>query len=125
MDMKGLEGEMLLVRIFVKESDHFDGRPLYLALLEVLQDAGIRGGTALRGIAGFGAHTQMHTDRILRLSHDLPVVVEAVDEEDRIRAILPRLDDMIGSGLITFEKANVIRYVHPSQGNSGPGGAGG
>jgi PII-like signaling protein len=121
MTMKGLEGEMLLVRIFVKESDHFEGRPLYLALLKVLQDAGIRGGTALRGIAGFGAHTEMHTDRILRLSHDLPVVVEAVDEEERIRAVLPQLDGMIGSGLITFERAHVIRYLHPRKGGGGPG----
>lgn len=111
--MKGLAGEMLLMRVFVKESDHFGGKPLYLALLEVLQGAGIRGGTALRGIAGFGAHTQMHMDRILRLSHDLPVVVEAVDEEARIRAVLPRLDEMIDSGLITFERADVIKYAHP------------
>jgi len=114
--MKGLEGEMLLVRIFVKESDHFEGQPLYLGLLKALRDAGIRGGTALRGIAGFGAHTEMHTDRILRLSSDLPVVVEAVDDEARIRAVLPKLDEMIESGLITFERANVIRYLHPNQG---------
>jgi len=116
MNMKGLEGEMLLMRVFVKESDHFQGQPLYLAILRALQDAGIRGGTALRGIAGFGAYTELHTDRILRLSHDLPVVVEAVDEEARIRAVLPQLDSMIGSGLITFERADVIRYVHPREG---------
>jgi len=116
MDMKGFAGEMLLMRVFVKESDHFEGQPLYLALLKVLQDAGIRGGTALRGIAGFGAHTEMHTDRILRLSSDLPVVVEAVDDEARIRSVLPRMDEMIGSGLITFERADVIRYLHPQGG---------
>lgn len=117
--MKGMAGEMLLMRVFLKESDHFEGRPLYLALMQVLQEAGIRGGTALRGIAGFGAHSEMHMDRILRLSHELPVVVEAVDEEARIRAVLPRLDEMIESGLITFERAEVIRYVHPRQGKEG------
>jgi PII-like signaling protein len=116
MDTRRLQGEMLLMRVFVKESDHFEGQPLYLALLETLQAAGIRGGTALRGIAGFGAHTELHTDRILRLSSDLPVVVEAVDSEERIRAVLPRLDEMIESGLITFERAEVIRYLHPNEG---------
>lgn len=113
--MKGVTGEMLLMRIFIKETDHHEGRPLYLALLEMLKREGVRGGTVLRGIAGFGAHSELHTDRILRLTHDLPVVVEAVDEEARIRAVLPRVDAMIDSGLVTFERAQVIRYAHPKQ----------
>ena len=94
-------------------------------LTKTLKREGVRGGTALRGIAGFGAHSRLHTDRILRLTHDLPVVVEAVDTDENIHAVLPQLEEMIDSGLITFEKANVIRYVHPREGNSGPGGAGG
>jgi PII-like signaling protein len=108
-------GTMLLVRIFIKETDQFQGRPLYLALLEALKAAGVRGGTALRGIAGFGAHSDLHTDRILRLTHDLPVVVEAVDTDENIHAVLPRLEEMIDSGLITFEHVQVIRYAHPNQ----------
>jgi PII-like signaling protein len=109
---------MLLMRIFVAESDHHHGRPLYLAILETLKGAGIRGGTALRGIAGFGAHTPLHTDRILRLAQDLPVVVETVDSEEKIRAVLPQVEAMVESGLITFERVEVIRYAHPKQGET-------
>jgi PII-like signaling protein len=109
-------GTMLLVRIFIKETDQYEGRPLYLALLETLKREGVRGGTALRGIAGFGAHSELHTDRILRLTHDLPVVVEAVDTDENIHAVLPALEGMIDSGLITFEHVEVIRYAHPKQG---------
>lgn len=111
--MKGTSEEMLLMRIFIKESDHHEGRPLYLALLELFKREGLRGGTALRGIAGFGAHSGMHTDRILRLSHDLPTVVEVVDREEKVRAVLPKVDDMLESGLVTFEKAQVMTYSHP------------
>jgi PII-like signaling protein len=113
--MKGVAGEMLLMRIFIQETDHHEGRPLYLALLELFKGEGLRGGTVLRGIAGFGLHSELHTDRILRLTQDLPVVVEVVDAEPRIRALLPQVDRMIGSGLITFERAEVIRYAHPKQ----------
>ncbi len=106
---------MTLLRIFIKESDKYEGRPLYLALLEMCKAEGLKGGTALRGIAGFGAHSELHTDRILRLTSDLPTVVEVVDEEEKIRAILPKVDTMIDSGLVTLEKAEVMVYTHPKQ----------
>ena len=115
--MKGIVGTRMLMRVFIKESDHHQGAPLYLALLRVFKEAGLNGGTALRGIAGFGAHSELHTDRILRLSQDLPVVVEVVDDESRIREILPQVDAMIDSGLVTLEKAEVIAYSHPKEGD--------
>jgi len=111
--MKGIVGTQMLMRVFIKESDHYRSDPLYLALLQLFKAEGLTGGTALRGIAGFGAHAQLHTDRILRLSQDLPVVVEVVDEESRIRDVLPKVDAMIDSGMVTLEKAEVITYRHP------------
>lgn len=114
--MKGSAGNMLLMRIFIKESDRHGGEPLYLALLELLRDEGIKGGTALRGIAGFGAHSRLHTDRFLDLAKDLPVVVEAVDAEERIEGVLPKVDAMLESGLVTFEGVRVMTYAHPRGG---------
>ncbi|MBI5137052.1 MAG: DUF190 domain-containing protein [Nitrospirae bacterium] len=114
--MKGIVGTRTLLRVFIKESDHHQGKPLYLELLRLFKEAGLAGGTALRGIAGFGAHAELHTDRILRLTQDLPVVVEVVDDEAAIRRVLPRVDAMLESGLVTLEKAEVIVYAHPRQG---------
>ena len=109
------KGERTLMRIFVGESDHcasgpYKGRPLYEALMLLLRDKGFAGATVVRGMAGFGASAKIHTGKILRLSTDLPVIVEVVEEEDRIQEILPELDGMIGSGLITLELARVILY---------------
>ena len=109
------EGERTLMRIFIGESDRCEegehrGKPLYEALLLMLRERGFAGATVLRGIAGFGASAKVHTDRILRLSLDLPIVVEAVDTEEKIREIRPELDRMIGGGLITLERARVILY---------------
>ncbi len=100
----------LLVRIYVGEADHRDGKPLYQAIVAFLRDRGMAGATILRGIEGFGANARLHTTRILRLSEDLPVLIEVVDGEERIRAILPELDEMVGDGLITLEKIEVIAY---------------
>ena len=108
-------GTMVLMRIFIKESDHYQGGPLYLALLELFQREGLAGGTALRGIAGFGTHSELHTDRILRLSQNLPTVVEVVDTEDKVNAVLSEVDAMLESGLVTFEKVEVMGYSHPRQ----------
>ena len=105
-----IEGAALLVRIYVGESDHRHGKPLYQAVVELLRERGLAGATVLRGIEGFGAHAHLHTTRLLRLSEDLPVLIECVDQEDRIRAILPELDAMVGDGLITLEKVEVIAY---------------
>jgi PII-like signaling protein len=105
-----IEGQGLLVRMYIGESDHWHGKPLYQAIVELLRERGLAGATVLRGIEGFGAKAHLHTTRLLRLSEDLPVLIEVVDQEDRIRAILPALDSMVGDGLITLEKVEVIAY---------------
>jgi len=105
-----IEGTGLLARIYIGESDQFHGRPLYQAIVEFLRERGLAGATVLRGIEGFGAHARLHTARILRLSEDLPVLIEVVDEADRLRAILPELDAMVADGLITLERVEVIAY---------------
>jgi PII-like signaling protein len=113
------KGERTLMRIFIGESDKYHGRPLYEALLERLRAKGLAGATVLRGVAGFGASSTVHTDKVLRLSLDLPIIIEVVETEEAIQAALPGLDDMIGGGLITLERARVIMYrpgdVRPSQ----------
>jgi len=108
--MSRLDGEQTLMRIFIGESDRWERQPLYEALVELFRHEGFAGATVLKGAAGFGAHSVTHTDRILRLSSDLPVVVEVVDNQERIDAILPRLDEMLKGGMITLERARVIHY---------------
>ena len=113
--MHGLEGERTLMRIFLGESDRCSsgahkGKPLYEAILLTLREEGCAGATVVRAIAGFGPSARLHTGKVLRLSNDLPIIVEVVDEEDKLRRILPRLDDMMGGGLITMERAHVILY---------------
>ena len=105
-----IEGSALLVRIYVGEADHHGGKPLYQAIVELLRSRGLAGATVLRGIEGFGANARLHTTRLLRLSEDLPVLIEVVDTEERIRAILPELDEIVGDGLITLEKVEVLAY---------------
>ncbi len=107
-----LSGEAELLRIFVGESDKHGRRPLYEAIVEEARRRGLAGATVLRGIIGFGAHSRLHTAKVLRLSEDLPIVIEIVDEPDRIAEFLPDLDAMIGEGLITLEKVRVIAYRH-------------
>lgn len=103
-------GERTLMRIFIGESDKYHGQPLYEALLERFRKKGLAGATVLRGIAGFGASSVVHTEKVLRLSLDLPLIIEVVETEETIQAILPDLDEIIGGGLITLERANVILY---------------
>ncbi len=105
-----LEGTGLLLRIYLGESDHWHGKPLYQAIVERMREQGLAGSTVLRGIEGFGAKQHLHTSRILRLSEDLPILIEAVDAEDKIRAILPEIDEMLGDGLITLERVEVLAY---------------
>lgn len=107
-----IEGEALLLRVFVGESDRWSGRPLYEAIVLKAREEGLAGATVLRGLEGFGASSRIHTTKILRLSEDLPIVIELVDTEERIRRILPQLDEMVGEGLITLEKVQVITYRH-------------
>lgn len=113
--MHGLAGERTLMRIFLGESDRCDvgpheGKPLYEAILLTLREHGCAGATVVRAIAGFGASAKLHTDKVLRLSTDLPVIVEVVDNEQALQDILPTLDGMMGGGLITMERAKVILY---------------
>jgi len=105
-----IEGEALLARIYIGESDTWEGRPLYDVIVRLLRERGIRGASVFRGIEGFGRSSRVHTTRILALSEDLPILIEAVDEADRIRAVLPELEPMIGGGLVTLERVEVVVY---------------
>jgi hypothetical protein len=107
-----LEGQAQLLRIFIGESDRSAGKPLYEAIVLAAREAGLAGATVLRGLEGFGARSRIHTARILRLSEDLPIVVEIVDSEERIAAFLPRLDAMVTEGLVTLERVQVLVYRH-------------
>ncbi|HUC44270.1 MAG TPA: DUF190 domain-containing protein [Candidatus Sulfotelmatobacter sp.] len=105
-----LEGEGVLLRIFLGELDKSDGRPLYEAIVLAARGAGLAGATVLRGPMGFGARSRLHTAKVLRLSEDLPVVIEIVDTKEKIDAFLPKLDTMMGDGLVTTERVHVVRY---------------
>jgi PII-like signaling protein len=111
-----LEGEALLVRIYIGESDHWEGRPLYDAIVRHLRERGIRGVSVFRGIEGYGRSSRVHTTRILALSEDLPILVEAVDEPDRVRSALAELEPMIGGGLVTLERVEVVVYRSAAKG---------
>jgi uncharacterized protein len=102
--------EAQLLRIFIGESDRSDGRPLYEALVLKAREMHLAGATVIRAALGFGRSSRLHTSKILRLSEDLPLVVEIVDSEARIEAFLQAIDPMMTSGLVTLEKARVIRY---------------
>lgn len=102
--------QALLLRIFLGESDRHDGRPLYEAIVLAARAAHLAGATVLRGPMGFGRSSRLHTAKILRLSEDLPVVIEIVDSEENIDAFLPTLDAMMGGGMVTLEKVRVLRY---------------
>lgn len=110
--MTRFSGEKVLMRIFLGESDKVGHRPLYEVLVEMFRLEGFAGATVLRGVAGFGAHSVFHTDKILRLSHDLPIIVEVVETQEKIDALMPRIDELMTGGMITLEKATVIRYSH-------------
>jgi PII-like signaling protein len=110
MEHKRFEGERTLMRIHIGESDKWHGKPLYQALLELFRSEGFSGATVLRGVGGYGSTSMYHTDKILRLSQDLPIVIELVEYPERIQSIIPRLDEMISGGLITLEKVHVILY---------------
>ena len=108
--MRRIEGEQILMRIFLGEADQWERRPLYASLLELFRARGLAGATVLRGVAGFGPHSVIHQAGILRLSADLPIIIEVIDDEARLEAVLPDVDRMMSGGLITMEKVRVIRY---------------
>ncbi len=108
--MHGLKGERVLMRIHIGERDKYQGKPLYEAIVELLRARHYAGATVFRAVMGFGATAHLRTDRIEVLSLDLPVVIECVETEERITAILPEIDAMIEGGLITLERAKVIMY---------------
>ena len=110
MTHEKFEGERTLMRIHIGESDKWHGKPLHEVIVEMLRKEGFSGATVLRGVAGYGGSSIYHTDKILRLSQDLPIIVEVVEYTDRIEQILPRLDEMVEGGLITLEKVRVILY---------------
>ncbi len=107
-----LPSDAQLLRIFIGESDRHDGRPLYEVIVEKARAQGLAGATVLRGLMGFGADSRIHTAKILRLSEDLPIIIEIVDRPDRIQTFIEMIDPMIEEGLVTLEKANVIAYRH-------------
>jgi len=101
-----------LVRIFIGESDRWEGKPLYEALVLKAREMGLAGATMLRGLMGYGAASRIHTAKILRLSEDLPVIVEIVDSQEKIDSFLPAIDEMVQEGLVTLEKVKILLYRH-------------
>jgi uncharacterized protein len=110
MPHQKFEGERALMRIHTGESDKWHGKPLHEAIVEMLRKEGFSGATVLRGVGGYGGSSVYHTDKLLRLSQDLPIILEVIESAERIDKILPRLDEMVDGGLITLEKVRVILY---------------
>ncbi len=113
--MRVLDGEQILMRIFIGEADKFHGQPLYPALVEMFRREKLAGATVLRGIIGFGAKSHLHTTHVLQLSQDLPIVLEVVDSQANIDRVMPQIDEMVREGLITMEKVRVLRYAPDSR----------
>ena len=102
----------ILIRIFIGESDAYHGIPLYEAIVKHARELNLAGATVIRGIMGFGATTRIHSSKMLRLSEDLPIIIEIVDSEEKINLLLPFLDEHVEEGLITMESVKVIKYRH-------------
>ncbi len=116
-----IEGDGKLLHVFIGESDHWHGKPLFEAIVRAAREAGMAGATVLRGLEGFGADSRLHTARILRLSQDLPIVVEIVDKPERIDAFLPTLDEMVTEGMVTVEDVHIVAYRHSGAGTEEAG----
>jgi PII-like signaling protein len=112
-----LKGEGKLLRIFIGESDRHGRKPLYQAIVEMLREEGMAGATVLRGVEGFGANSHLHTARILRLSEDLPIVIEVADTAEKIETIMPKLDEMVTDGMVTLERVEVVTYRAQEKGD--------
>lgn len=107
-----LPEEGMLLRIFIGETDAYHGKALYEQIVLKARELNVAGATVTRGLMGFGADSRMHTAKLLRLSEDLPIVIEMVDTEEKLNTILPFLDEVVTEGLITLEKVRVIKYRH-------------
>ncbi|MEX2245401.1 MAG: DUF190 domain-containing protein [Dehalococcoidia bacterium] len=107
-----ITGPARLLKVYIGEADKWRGKPLSTALVERLRAEGLAGATVTRGVEGFGANSRIHTAHILRLSEDLPLVVEVVDRAERIERILPLIDEMVGDGLVTLADVDVVHYRH-------------
>ena len=119
--MRGIDGEQVLMRIFLEESTVADHRPLYRTVIELLRAEGMAGATVLKGIAGFGHGRRVHTASIEALSDRLPLIIEVVDTPAHVERILPRIEALMAGGTIMLERARVIRYAKtPSTGSPGP-----
>lgn len=105
----------MLLRIFVGESDNYQGKALYEQIVLKAREFNLAGATVIRGIMGFGADSRMHTAKLLRLSEDVPVVIEIVDSEENLKKLMPFLDETVKEGLVTLEKARVIKYRHSAE----------
>ncbi len=105
-----IEGKAKLLSIYIGEQDHFLHRPLYQVIVERLREKGLAGATVLRGIEGYGKSSRIHTASILRLSEDLPVVIQVIDREERIRSVLPVIDELVKEGLVTVQDLDVMIY---------------
>ncbi len=114
-----ITGPAKMLKIYIGESDRYHGRPLANALVQRLRGEGVAGATVFRGVEGFGANSRIHTAQILRLSEDLPLVVEVIDRPERIAAILPIVDEMVGDGLVTMLDVDVVHYRGKDEVGSG------
>jgi uncharacterized protein len=112
-----LPEDAVLLRIFIGESDRWNHRPLYEAIVVKARELHLAGATVLRGPMGFGKSSRLHTAKVLRLSMDLPLVIEIVDTEEKVNTLLPALEEMMGAGLVTLEKVKVIHYRHQKSPN--------
>jgi PII-like signaling protein len=110
-----IEGKGKAVAVYIGETDHWHGKPLYAAIVEKARELGLAGATVTRGIMGFGANSRIHTTAILRLSEDLPVVVQLIDRPERIDLLMKHLDDMVTEGLVCTWDVNIERYVHSQE----------
>ena len=107
-----LPEEGALLRVFIGETDSYKGKPLYEQIVLKARELNLAGATVMRGVMGFGADSRMHTAKILRLSEDLPIIIEIVDTEENLQKLQPFLDETVEEGLVTLEKVKVIKYRH-------------
>jgi uncharacterized protein len=110
MAYEKLEGERTLMRIHIGESDKWKGRALHEMIVEMFRKEGFSGATVLRGVAGFGGSSILHTDKLLQMSQDLPIIVEVIESNEKIEKVLPRIDEMMGGGIVTLEKVRVLMH---------------